>query len=64
MRYHATSEECIDSVPGAIEKLIGDDEIQRLMFFFQRSHRGNGNDAVDTKLLETVNVGAEVQFTR
>ena len=64
MRYDTTSEERIDPMPGAIKELIGDHKVQRLMLFFQRSHRGNGNNALDTKLLETVNVGAEVQLTR
>src|SRR5437868_11012135 len=49
---------------GTVEKLIGDDEVQRFVFFLQRSDGGNGNDALDSKLLEAVNVGAEVQLRR
>ena len=63
MRYHAATEKSVDPMAGAVEELIGDNEIQRLMLFFQRSDRGNGNDALDAELLEAMNVGAEVQFT-
>ena len=50
-------------MPRSIEKLIGDDEVQRLMFFLQRSDSRDGNDALDPQLLEPVNVGAKVQLT-
>ena len=32
------------------------------MLFLERSHGGDGEDALDAELLEAVNVGAEVQL--
>ena len=48
---------------GAVEKLGRDHEIERLVFFFQRTDGGDGDDALDSELLKTVNVGAEIEFT-
>ena len=60
MRDHAVAEKSIHAMAGAIEELVGDHEIQRLVFFLQRSHGGNGNDALDAQLLEAVNIGAKI----
>src|SRR5215469_8424351 len=46
----------------AVEELIGDDELQRLVLFLERSDGGNGDDALDAELLESVDIGAEVEF--
>ena len=62
MRDNAVSEKCVHAMTGAIEELIRDHKIQRLVLFLQRSHRGDGHDALDAQLLEAVNVGAEIQF--
>ena len=58
--HQSVAEKRVDAVAGAIEELVGNDEIQRLMLFFQRSDGGNRNDAFDSQLLEAVNVGAEI----
>src|ERR1017187_579439 len=58
----AAAEKSVYAMAGTIEELIGDDEVQRFMLFFQRSDGGNGNDAVYSQLLEAVNVGTEIQF--
>ena len=47
---------------GAVEKLVGDHELQRLVLFLQRSDGGDGNDPLHAELLEAVNVGAEIQL--
>src|SRR5579863_3695582 len=47
---------------GAVEKLIGDYELERLMLFFERPHGGDRNDALHPELLKTVDVGAKVEF--
>ena len=49
-------------MPGAIEKLIGNHKIQRLMLFLQRAHGRYRHDALDTQLLEAVNIRAKIQF--
>ncbi len=48
----------------AIDELIGNDEVGRLMFLFKRSNGGHREDALDAEFLEGVNVRAEVQFRR
>ena len=60
--HHATAEKSIDAMARSIEKLIGNDEIQRLMFFLQRTDRRDRNDSLNSKLLEAVNVGAKIQL--
>ena len=48
----------------AIEKLVRNNEIQRLVLFLQRPHSRDRNDALDPKLLESMNVCAKIQFAR
>src|SRR5450631_25834 len=62
--HDAAAEKSVYAMAGTIEELIGDDEVQRFVLFFQRSDGGNGNDAVYSQLLEAVNVGTEIQFAR
>src|SRR5437016_5979423 len=63
VRHHAVSEKSVHAVTGAVEELIWDHELQRLVLFFQRPDRGDGDDAFHAQLLEAVNVGAEIEFT-
>ena len=35
VRHHSAAEKSIDAMPGAIEELVGDHEIQRLVLFLQ-----------------------------
>src|ERR1700757_1017291 len=60
--YDSVAEECVDAMAGAVEELVGNDEIQRLVFFLERTHGGDGNDAFYTQLPESVNIRAEVQL--
>ena len=62
MGHDAVAEERIHAVAGAIEKLVGNHELQRLVLFLQRSHGGDGNDPFHAQLLEAINIGAEIQF--
>src|SRR5208337_3188807 len=62
VRHHAAAEKSVYAMASAIEKLVGDDEVQRLMLFLQRSDCGDRNDALDSKLFEAVNIGAEIQL--
>jgi len=57
---HTTPEECVDTMPRAVDKLIGDYELQWLVLFFERSDRGNRKDAIDSQLFKSINVCAEV----
>src|SRR5580692_3747366 len=56
MRHHSIAEKRIQAMPRTIEELVRDYELQRLMFFLQRTYGGNGNYSLDTKLLESVDV--------
>ena len=49
-------------MPCPVEELVWNDELKRLMLFFQRTDSRNGNDALDPELLEAMNVGSEIQF--
>ena len=60
--HYAFAEKSIYTMAGAIEELIRDYEIKRLVFFLQRSDCGNGDDPLDAELLESINIGAEIQF--
>ena len=64
MRDQTIAEEGVDAVASTIEELIGDDEIERLVLFLERSDGRNGNDAVNPQLLKAVDISAEVQLTR
>ena len=62
MGHDAVSEKSVDAMAGAVEKLVGDHKLQRLMLFLQRSDRGNGNDPLHAQLLKAVNIGAKIQL--
>ena len=62
VRDDAVAEKSVDAMAGAVEELVGDHEVERLVLFLQRADRGNRNDALDSQLLEAVNVRAEIQF--
>ena len=57
-------EERVHAVPGAVEKLVRDHEIERLVLFLQRTDRRNRNNALHSQLLKAVNVGPEIQLAR
>jgi hypothetical protein len=60
MRNNSIAEKRVDAMPRAVEELIGDDELQRLMLFLERSDSGNGYDALHAELFEAMNIGAEI----
>ena len=47
---------------GAIDELVGHDEVGGLVLFLERADGGDGEDALDAELLEGVDVGAEVEL--
>ena len=62
MADDAFAEESGDAMKGAVDELIGHDEVGGLVLFLERADGGDGEDALDAELLEGVDVGAEVQF--
>src|ERR1700722_7412368 len=61
MRHHSIPEKRIDAVPRAVEELVGNDEIERLMLFLQRAYGRYRDNALYSQLFEAVNVRAEIQ---
>ena len=47
---------------GAVDELVGNDEVGGLVLFLERTDGGDGEDALHAELLEGVDVGAEVQL--
>src|SRR6267143_118476 len=64
MGYDPVAEKRVHAVPRTIEKLVGNYEVEWLVLFLERTHRRHRHDALDAKLFESVNVGAEIQFGR
>ena len=62
VRHDAIAEKSVDPMAGAIEELIGNHKIERLVFFLQRSDGGNRDDALNAELFEAVNIGAKIEF--
>jgi hypothetical protein len=58
----AFAEEGGDAMEGAIDELVGDDEVSGLVLFLERADGGDGEDALDAELFEGVDVGAEVEL--
>src|SRR5580692_9491617 len=49
---------------GAVEKLIGNEELKRRQILAQRAHRAHGNDLLDAEHLHGADVRAIVDFRR
>jgi hypothetical protein len=62
VRHYAVAEEGVYAVPGAVEELGGDNEVEGLVLLFQRAYGRNGNYSFDAQLLEAINIGSEIQF--
>ena len=58
----AVAEESGDAKEGAVDELIGNDEVAGLVLFFQRADGGDGENALDAELLQRINIGAEIQL--
>ncbi len=64
VRYKTVAEERVHAMPRAIDKLVGNHEIQWLVLFLQRSYRRERQNALDAELLEAMNIGAIGKFGR
>ena len=64
VRDQPFAEESGDAAAGAVEELIGDHEIERVMFFFREPTALKRDDALDSECFHAVDVGAEVQLRR
>src|SRR5580698_8984356 len=62
VRDNPVAKKSINPVTRAVEELIGNDEIERLVLFLQRSDGRNGDDPLDAQLFEAVNVSAKIQL--
>ena len=58
------AEERADAPLGAIEELIGNDDVERPVLLLQAADRARRQDALDAEHLEAEDVGAEVQLGR
>ena len=47
---------------GAVDELVGDDEVSGPVLFFERADGGERKDARDAEFFEGVEVGAEIEF--
>ena len=48
----------------SVVKLIGQDDVERLEFFFQGADGAGGENPFHAEFLEPIDVGAEVEFRR
>ena len=62
VRDQTFAEERGDASPRAIKQLIGDDELERLMFLLQRSDSGQGKNPRNSEFFHAIDVGAEIEF--
>src|SRR5215469_1995708 len=64
MRDDASAKKCGDSPARAVKKLIDDQEFQRAHIFTQRTNSADGQDLLNAKHLERVNVRSIVDLRR
>ena len=64
VRDQPAAEERRDAAARAIEELIGNDEVERLVLLLQAADRARREDVLDAERLEAEDVGAEVQLRR
>jgi hypothetical protein len=62
--HQAVAEEGVDAVAGAVEELVGDDDVGRLVVDLQRADGGDRDQLLDSQRLEAVDVGAVVELGR
>src|SRR5262245_61387211 len=62
MHYDAITKEGRNASLRPIVKLVRQNDVERSMFLFERSHSTGGDNPFHPELLEAVNVGAEVKF--
>jgi len=61
---NSVAEKSINPMAGAVEELVGNHELQRFVLFLERSNGRDGDDALDAELLESVDIGAEIELAR
>jgi hypothetical protein len=64
MRHQPFAEEGGNAAAGTVEELVGDDEIERAMFFFERPDGAQRNDAIDSERFHAVDIRPEIQLRR
>src|SRR5947209_10452055 len=64
VRHEAAAEERADAPSGAVEELIGHDDVERLVLLFQAADRARRYDPLDAEHLECVDVRAEIELRR
>ena len=64
VRDEAAPEERADAPPRPIDELVGNDDVERLVFFFQAADRARREDVFDAQHLHPEDVGAEIQLRR
>ena len=52
------------AVTRAIEELVRDHEVQRLVLFLQRANRAKRENSLHSQLFHAVDVGAKIQLGR
>ena len=58
----ALAEEGRDAAAGAVEELIGEDEVLRAVLFFERTDGAERDDALDAERFHAVDVGPKVEL--
>ena len=49
---------------GAVEELIGNDELERAVLLLERADGAERDDPLDAELLEALDIGAEIELRR
>ena len=62
VRHEAAAEERADAALRPVEELIGNDDVERLVFFFQAPDGARREKVLDAKHLESEHVGAKVEL--
>ena len=62
MGHQAFAEERVEALPGAVDELVRNDEVEGTMLFFQRANGRERQDSFDAELLESVNIGAVIDL--
>src|SRR5205814_10123021 len=62
VRHQTAAEKRRDASFRPVEELVGNQQIERTIYVFQRADRARREDVLHAKLLEAEDVGAEVQL--
>ena len=64
VRDEAVSEERAHAPPGAIEELIRNHDVQRLVLFLEAAHRARRQNPLDAERFEAIDVRAKIELGR